>query len=160
MRFTLVDRIVALEPGKTITTVKNLSLAEEYLADHFPGFPVLPGVLMLEAMTQAAAWLVRVSDDFRHSMVVLKEARNVKYNKFVEPGQALTVKAELLERGEHEVKIKAHGEVEGAQAVSARLTLATYNLADTDADRKLTDEVLKLKLRELLALLDRARPAA
>ena len=58
MRFTLVDRIVALEPGKTITAVKNLSLAEEYLADHFPGFPVLPGVLMLEAMTQAAAWLV------------------------------------------------------------------------------------------------------
>jgi 3-hydroxyacyl-[acyl-carrier-protein] dehydratase len=155
MRFTLVDRIVALEPGKKITAIKNLSMAEEYLADHFPGFPVLPGVLMLEAMTQAAAWLVRISDDFKHSVVVLKEARNVKYNKFVEPGQTLTVTAELLDQNEHEVKLKAQGEVEGEQAVSARLTLATYNLADTNADRALTDEVLKHKLRELLALLDR-----
>jgi 3-hydroxyacyl-[acyl-carrier-protein] dehydratase len=160
MRFTLIDRVVALEPGKNITAVKNLSMAEEYLADHFPGFPVLPGVLMLEAMTQAAAWLVRVSEDFRHSVVVLKEARNVKYNKFVEPGQTLTVTAELLDRSEQEVKVKAQGEVDGEQAVSARLTLATYNLADTDPGRALTDDVVKLKLRELFALLDRPRSAA
>jgi 3-hydroxyacyl-[acyl-carrier-protein] dehydratase len=160
MRFTLIDRVVALEPGKNITAVKNLSMAEEYLADHFPGFPVLPGVLMLEAMTQAAAWLVRVSEDFKHSVVVLKEARNVKYNKFVEPGQTLTVTAELLGRTDQEAKIKAQGEVDGEQAVSARLTLATYNLADTDPDRALTDEVVKHKMRELLALLDRSRPAA
>ena len=57
MRFTLVDRILELQAGQEITAVKNLSLAEEYLADHFPLFPVLPGVLMLEAMTQAGAWL-------------------------------------------------------------------------------------------------------
>ena len=44
--------------------VKNLSLAEEYLSDHFPGFPVMPGVLMLEALTQAGAWLVRELEDF------------------------------------------------------------------------------------------------
>ncbi len=160
MRFTLIDRVVALEPGKNITAVKNLSMAEEYLADHFPGFPVLPGVLMLEAMTQAAAWLVRVSEDFQHSVVVLKEARNVKYNKFVEPGQTLTVTAELLDRSEQEVKVKAQGEVDGEQAVSARLTLATYNLADADPGRALTDDVVKLKLRELFALLDRPRTAA
>ncbi|HVX11062.1 MAG TPA: 3-hydroxyacyl-ACP dehydratase FabZ family protein [Pirellulales bacterium] len=160
MRFTLIDRVVALEPGKNITAVKNLSMAEEYLADHFPGFPVLPGVLMLEAMTQAAAWLVRVSEDFRHSVVVLKEARNVKYNKFVEPGQTLTVTAELLDRSEQEVKVKAQGEVDGEQAVSARLTLATYNLADSDPERALADDVVKLKLRELFALLDRPRSAA
>lgn len=160
MRFTLIDRVVALEPGKNITAVKNLSMAEEYLADHFPGFPVLPGVLMLEAMTQAAAWLVRVSEDFKHSVVVLKEARNVKYNKFVEPGQTLTVVAEITGQGEQEVKFKAHGEVDGEQAVSARLTLATYNLADSDPERALTDEVLRHKLRELHALLDRTRSAA
>ena len=160
MRFTLIDRVVALEPGKKITAVKNLSMAEEYLADHFPGFPVLPGVLMLEAMTQAAAWLVRASEDFKHSMVVLKEARNVKYNKFVEPGQTLTVAAELLERSESEAKFKTHGEVDGEQAVSARLTLATYNLADDNlADRALADQVVRHKMRELFALLDRGRAA-
>ncbi|HWB08827.1 MAG TPA: 3-hydroxyacyl-ACP dehydratase FabZ family protein [Pirellulales bacterium] len=160
MRFTLVDRIVALQPGKRITTVKNLSLAEEYLADHFPGFPVLPGVLMLEAMTQAAAWLVRVSEEFRHSVVVLKEARNVKYSKFVEPGQTLSVTADWLERSEQEVKFKAYGEVEGEQAVSARLTLATYNLAETDAEQALTDEIIRQKLREFHSLIDRGRVPA
>jgi 3-hydroxyacyl-[acyl-carrier-protein] dehydratase len=93
MRFVLLDRIVALEPGVRITAVKNLSLAEEYLADHFPGFPVMPGVLMLQAMTEAGAWLVRESEDFAHSVVVLGQANNVKYGQFVEPGQTLTVSA-------------------------------------------------------------------
>lgn len=159
MRFTLIDRVVELEAGKKITAVKNLSMAEEYLADHFPGFPVLPGVLMLEAMTQAAAWLIRASEDFKHSMVVLREARNVKYNKFVEPGQTLSVVAELIERSDVEAKFKTHGEVDGEQAVSARLTLATYNLADGSADRALTDEVVRHKMREFFALLDRGRAA-
>jgi hypothetical protein len=92
-------------------------------------------------------------------MVVLKEARNVKYSKFVEPGQTLTVTAEWLERSEQEVKFKAYGEVDGEQAVSARLTLATYNLAETDADKGLTDEVIRQKLREFHSLVDRGRVA-
>jgi 3-hydroxyacyl-[acyl-carrier-protein] dehydratase len=160
MRFTLIDRVTHLEPGARIVAVKNLSLAEEYLADHFPGFPVMPGVLMLEAMTQAAAWLVRVSDDFAHSTVILKEARNVKYGNFVEPGQTLTITAEIAGQDEHEVKIKAQGAVDGKQAVSGRLVLARYNLAETDPQRAFTDQVVIQKLRELLALLYRpATPA-
>lgn len=170
MRFTLIDRIVDLQPGVKISAIKNLSLAEEYLADHFPGFPVLPGVLMLEAMTQAAAWLLRVSDDFAHSMVVLKEARNVKYNQFVEPGQTLSVTAELLDApstgmaqrstAPREVKLKATGMVGDEQAVSARLVLACYNLAEADAGRELTDQIIKHKMRELLALLHRSPASA
>jgi len=78
MYFSLIDKIDSLEPGKRIVATKSLSLAEEYLQDHFPNFPVMPGVLMLEALTQASAWLIRVSEDFSHSIVVLKEARNVK----------------------------------------------------------------------------------
>src|SRR6476646_11399745 len=111
MRFLLIDRIIDLQHGQSLVAVKNLSLAEEYLADHFPGFPVMPGVLMLEAMTQAAAWLIRESEDFAHSTVILKEARNVKYGNFVEPGQTLTITAEILGQDEHEVKIKAQGSV-------------------------------------------------
>ena len=105
-------------------------MAEEYLADHFPHFPVMPGVLMLEALTQARAWLVRISEDFAHSMVVLKQANNVKYGQFVEPGQTLTVTAELLKRADGEAKLKVYGTVSGRIIVSARLTLACYNLAD------------------------------
>jgi len=79
MRFTLLDRITSLEPGAKITAVKNLTMAEEYLGDHFPQFPVMPGVLMLEAMLEAGAWLVRAGEDFAHSMVMLRKANNVKY---------------------------------------------------------------------------------
>src|SRR3990170_8440710 len=113
MRFTLIDRIVELEAGVRITAVKSLTMAEEYLADHFPHFPVMPGVLMLEALTQAGAWLVRVSEDFAHSIVVLKQANNVKYAQFVEPGQTLAVTAEILKMGNGEATLKTYGTISG-----------------------------------------------
>jgi len=153
MRFSLIDRIDELEPGATITAVKALSMAEEYLADHFPGFPVMPGVLMLEAMTQATAWLIRATDDFAHSMVVLKEARNVKYGQFVEPGQTLSVTAEIISHTEGETTVKARGVVDGRTAVRARLVLARYNLVDRHPDRAVTDALVKQNMRALFALL-------
>ena len=64
MRFLLVDRILSLEPGRSITAIKNVSAAEEYLADHFPGYPVLPGVMMLECLVQTGAWLMRSTERF------------------------------------------------------------------------------------------------
>jgi 3-hydroxyacyl-[acyl-carrier-protein] dehydratase len=132
MRFKLLDRIVDLKPGASITAIKGLALSEDYLADHFPQFPVMPGVFMLEAMTQASAWLIRVSEDFKHSMVVLREARNVTYADFVAPGQTLSVTAELLSQTETETKLKVQGAVDGKQNVGARLVLTRYNLADTN----------------------------
>ncbi|MFA5252972.1 MAG: beta-hydroxyacyl-ACP dehydratase, partial [Phycisphaerae bacterium] len=83
MRFILIDKIVLLETGKMIKAVKGVSLAEEYLADHFPTFPVLPGVLLLEGLIESASWLVREAENFAHSMILLEEARNVKYKSFV-----------------------------------------------------------------------------
>ena len=155
MRFTLIDHIVELEPGKKIVAVKNLSMAEEYLADHFPGFPVMPGVLMLEAMTQAGAWLVRASEDFAHSMVVLKQVANVKYGQFVEPGQTLTVAAEIIRQTQRETKLKARGTVQDRLTVAGRLTIERYNLADTCPSHKSTDDQLKKEMRELFGLLHR-----
>ena len=158
MRFTLLDRIVALEPGVKITAVKNLSLTEEYLADHFPGFPVMPGVLMLEAMTEAGAWLVRKTEDFAHSVVVLSEAANVKYGQFMEPGQTLTVTAEMAGQTADETKIKARGTVEGRLTLVGRLTLRRYNLADTCPGRAATDEELRREMRQLFTLLYQPNP--
>jgi len=153
MRFTLIDRIIELEPCVRITAIKTLTMTEEYLADHFPHFPVMPGVLMLEALTQAGAWLVRVSEDFAHSMVVLKQANNVKYAQFVEPGQTLSVTAEILKFDEGEVKLKAYGTVGGRVILSARLTLACYNLVDADPQHEATDTALRRDLRGQFALL-------
>ena len=155
MRFTLIDRIDQLEPGASITAVKSLSLAEEYLADHFPRFPVMPGVLMLEAMTQAGAWLVRASEDFAHSMVVLKEAKNVKYSNFVAPGQTLTVTAEIIGHDDRETKLKAQGMVEGQSKFTGRLVLERYNLADRGLGTSATDVLVTRQMRALFALLHR-----
>src|SRR5271165_6975040 len=127
---------------------KNVSLAEEYLADHFPGFPVLPGVLMIEAAIQTAAWLVRQGSDFAHSLVVLKEARGVRFGSFVAPGQTLTLTAEAVHigptRSDFKVKgvvggVGGGGDAEGATAIQARLELAHLNLADTDPAMRKTD---------------------
>src|SRR6266478_5207885 len=111
MRFTLLDRIVELEPGQRVKAVKALALAEEYLADHFPKFPVMPGVLMLEAMTQAGAWLIRVTDDFAHSIITLKQTRNLRFRNFVAPGQTLTVSAGIIEHAERETELEVQAMV-------------------------------------------------
>src|SRR5438552_15255553 len=109
MRFKLVDRIVAVEPGRTLRAVKNLTLGEEYLADHFPTFPVMPGVLMLQTLVEAGAWLLRLTDDYRHSVIVLREARNVKYGTFMEPGRQLLITVELTEQDEQKATLKGKG---------------------------------------------------
>lgn len=160
MRFTLLDRVVGLEPGKSITAVKAVSLAEEYLADHFPKFPVLPGVLMLEAMTQAAAWTIRLGEDFAHSIVVLRAARNVKYGDFVEPGKVLTVTAEVLEQDASTTSVKASGMVDGRTSLTARLKLHRYNLADSDPGKAYLDQMVRADLRRLWAILHPAPAAA
>jgi 3-hydroxyacyl-[acyl-carrier-protein] dehydratase len=153
MRFSLIDRIEFLEPGKRIVAVKTLTMAEEYLADHFPHFPVMPGVLMLEAMTQAGAWLVRATEDFAHSIVVLKEAKGVKYGQFVEPGQTLEVTAEITRHTDRETELKAKGSVQGRTTVGGRLVLARYDLAERHPAQASGDATVKKEMRALFALL-------
>lgn len=151
MRFTLIDRILTLEPGRSITAIKNVSLAEEYLADHFPGFPVLPGVLMIEAMVQAGAWLLRQTDDFAYSTVLLKQTRAAKFVNFVPPGQTLTVTCELQETAGRECTLKGAGTVDGKPCVSAKLTLERFNLAERNPELAASDQFRVRKARELFA---------
>jgi 3-hydroxyacyl-[acyl-carrier-protein] dehydratase len=135
---------VRIEPGKSVQAIKNLSLAEEYLGDHFPQFPVLPGVLMLEAMVQASAWLVRVSEDFQHSVIVLRQARNVSYGNFVAPGDTITVETEAIKIEPQFSSFKSQCLMGGANVVRARLDLEHYNLSDrhphwAEQDERLLD---------------------
>ena len=136
-----------------MVAVKNLSLAEEYLADHFPGFPVMPGVLMLEALTQAGAWLVRDLEDFAHSVVLLKQARTIKYGSFVEPGRQLELRVELTSHGERESSFKGVGLIDGQEKVKGRFTLTRYNLRERDPELHATDALIVAGLRDLYATL-------
>src|SRR4051812_34372486 len=148
MRFQLIDQIVDVEPGKRLRAVKHLTLGEEYLADHFPTFPVMPGVLMLQTLVEAGAWLLRLSEDFCHSVIVLRDVKNVKYGTFMEPGKQLRVTVDLVERTEGEATFKGKGECEGQSTVSARLVLASYNLGDRAAALGATDERIVADYRQ------------
>jgi 3-hydroxyacyl-[acyl-carrier-protein] dehydratase len=153
MRFQLVDRILEVQSGKFIRTAKKLTLGEEYLADHFPTFPVMPGVLMLEALVQSGAWLLRITEDFQHSVIVLREARGVKYGTFMQPGKTLELTAELVEQTPTHAQFKGKGETDGETAVAARLTLTRYNLRDRNPDLARVDERIVNHWRTLYTVL-------
>jgi 3-hydroxyacyl-[acyl-carrier-protein] dehydratase len=132
MPFSLIDRITELTPGVSITTEKSLRGDENYLQDHFPNFPCMPGVLMLESLYQAGCWLLRKSDEFSRPIVMLKEARNVKYGNFVAPGQTLVVTLNIKSPSDDGgiCKVKGQGTVNGKPAVSGILTLEQFRLED------------------------------
>ena len=138
-----MDRIVELVPGERIVTDKTVSLAEEYLADHFPTFPVLPGVLMLEAMAQSAAWLVRATQDFHPSLILLNEARNVTYTSFVRPGQTLRMDIHCRRMEEGSSDYQGRGTCEQTAVVKARFSLRHHQLAEQNADFAGLDERMR-----------------
>jgi len=147
MRFSQLDRILALEKGSSITAVKCLTLSEDYLQDHFPRFPVMPGVMMLESMFQTSMWLVRSSHDFQYSSVVLRETKSLKFQGFVQPGDALRVDAEIKKVDGSLTSLKVVGTVNGTPATSGRLVLDTFNLADRDDVDPAIDDYMKYKFR-------------
>ncbi|MCA9124309.1 MAG: beta-hydroxyacyl-ACP dehydratase [Planctomycetaceae bacterium] len=153
MRFRLLDKITELHVGRSITATKRLDADEDYLKDHFPKFPVMPGVLMLEAMFQASAWLVRVTDDFEHPFVLLQEARSVKYASFLAPDQVLTVLAEVSKHEPNTTKLKVSGTVDGVLAVSGRLVLERFKLSDRYPHNGSVDAWTRHTQREELAKL-------
>jgi 3-hydroxyacyl-[acyl-carrier-protein] dehydratase len=155
MKFILIDHITELVPGERISAVKALSLAEEYLADHFPRFPVLPGVLMIEALVQAAACLVRATEDFAHSLVVLAEARNVTYKSFVSPGRVLEVSVQAKRIEAELSQFVGIGRCGDEEMVKAHLTLRHSNLADRDPALLDLDRKLIATARQQMTLLQR-----
>lgn len=132
MRFWLLDAIEEVSPDERLVAVKNVSYSEEYLQDHFPEFPVLPGVFMLEAATQAAAWLLRLTDDFADSVITLKEAKNIKYADFVAPGKQLRIEVTQVKKEDRLATFKIAGAMQDQASLSGRIVLERYNLADSD----------------------------
>ena len=125
MKFYLIDRVLE-RTDDTIVAIKALTRAEEYLDDHFPRFPVMPGVMMLETLVQAARQFVRDADGpHAPGPLVVTQARNVRYAAMVRPGQILRVEVTLRKRHDDgTLDFQGSGTVEGDVAVQGRFSLA------------------------------------
>jgi 3-hydroxyacyl-[acyl-carrier-protein] dehydratase len=138
VRFTLIDHIDACTPGQSLSARKLLALGEEYLADHFPKFPVMPGVLMLEALVEAAAWLWRETANYEHTVITLREVKNVKYGTFMQPGRVMSVSVNVVKIDGVTAIFKGKGVNDaGEMTVTAQFTLHAANAADPDVDAEL-----------------------
>jgi len=130
MKYRQLDRITSLDPGKRLTAERTLHKDEEYLRDHFPCFPVMPGVMMLEALHQAAVWMIRTGDRFQSPLVLLREARGVKFGDFLSPGETLEIAVEAVKEEGNRTTVKATASKEGRVTVSARLVLERCQTGD------------------------------
>lgn len=130
--FLLVDRVLAIDKGKSIRAVKNVTINEPFFQGHFPYRPVMPGVLMLEALAQAAALLAFDAIDTtpdEDSVYYFAGMDGVRFKRPVEPGDQLILEVELVRMKAGIFKFKARALVDGELAVEAELTCAVRKIA-------------------------------
>ncbi|MGB0846439.1 MAG: 3-hydroxyacyl-ACP dehydratase FabZ [Thiolinea sp.] len=125
--FLLVDRVVALEPGKSIRAIKNVSVNEPFFNGHFPDKPIMPGVLIIEALAQATGLLgFRTMDDKpqENILYMLVAVDKARFKRQVEPGDQLVLEAEIIRRKGIMWVFEVKALVDGKVAVSAELMCA------------------------------------
>lgn len=126
--FLLIDRVTGVEVGKSITGFKNVTINENYFEGHFPGRPVMPGVLIIEAMAQLSAVLVAKSlDSTKDKEVFFMSIDEAKFRKIVEAGDQLFIYADIIQTRGFVWKFKARGEVDGKIVAEALFTAMIKN---------------------------------
>lgn len=129
----LVDRVLTWESGKSITAIKNVTANEEFFNGHFPNKPVMPGVLMVEAMAQTAAilsFLTMGKKPDEHTLVYFVGIDNVRFKRPVGPGDQLKMDVEIVRISRGIWKYKAVATVDGKLAVEADLMCTLRSSAD------------------------------
>ena len=120
MRFLFVDRITAFDAGRTIETVKNVSATKDVFTDHFPGYPILPGALVVESFEQASQLLIGLSHDFTR-VGRLAAVRRATFRRFVRPGDQVRIRCARTAEHADGWTVSASAEVDGRRVASATL---------------------------------------
>lgn len=134
MRFVFVDRIVAVDLDRTIETLKNVSASEDVFTDHFPGYPILPGALIVEAFVQATQLLIALTYDFDR-VGRLRGVSRASFRRFVRPGDQLRLRCQHREGGEGCWVVSASATVAGQTVAAATLEFAIEGV-ETGADSR------------------------
>jgi 3-hydroxyacyl-[acyl-carrier-protein] dehydratase len=132
MRFVLIDRIVHLEPGKRAEGYRIIPGDDDYFRDHFPGYPVVPGMLVLESMAQLGGRLVQVSvreAAGREVLPMVAMVDRAQFRRPVRPGERLDIEAEVTSLGAARARVAASATVDGQAAASA---IIMYGLVGFD----------------------------
>ena len=120
--FALVDRVVAYDPGRMAVAIKNVSVNEPQFQGHFPGRPLMPGVLIVEAMAQVGGLIVTQMPDLPKGLFVFAGIDGVRFRRPVVPGDQLRITCELLSlKRKRFGKVKAEARVDGALVCSGEL---------------------------------------
>lgn len=126
--FLLVDRVLSLKAGESIVALKNVSINEAHFAGHFPQYPVMPGVLVVEALAQAGgvlAWESARSDDRSVTILYLAGLENVRFKQPVVPGDQLILNARLTRHKRGIWRFDCVAEVDGATVAEAEIVMVT-----------------------------------
>lgn len=119
--FLMVDKVIDLEPNKRITAMKNVTVNEEYFNGHFPGRPVMPGVLIIESMAQAAGLLMLVEEEHKGKIPYFTGIDNARFRRPVVPGDQLFLEIEILKVRGSTGKVKGVAKVDGEVVTEAEL---------------------------------------
>jgi len=121
--FLLVDRITECVPGQYSKGYKNVSMNEEFFQGHFPGNPIMPGVLQIEALAQCGAPMLMALPQFRNKLALFAGMENVRFKNIVRPGDRLDMHIELLKLKGPIGKSRCIGTVDGKVVVEADMTV-------------------------------------
>ena len=124
--FLLVDRVLELDPGKSIVGIKNVTFNEPFFPGHFPGRPIMPGVLMVEAMAQVAGVLVyKSTTESDDNLVYFMSIEKAKFRKPVTPGDQLRLEVQALQSRGKVWKFKGEAKVDGKVVCEAEFMAMT-----------------------------------
>lgn len=122
--FLLVDKVIEFEPGKRITAIKNVTANEPQFTGHFPGNPIMPGVLITEALAQAGAIMLLSMEENKGKLGVFTGINNFKFRRQVVPGDTLTLEAELIVYRHGMGKANVKASVDGQAAAMGEISFA------------------------------------